>query len=396
MRQRHLQQHLERLARQYPVITLTGPRQSGKTTLCKLTFPDKHYVSLEDRDKRAYAISDPRAFLREYAGGAIIDEIQYAPDLTSYIQGVVDADHTPGRFILTGSQNLAISHTVSQSLAGRTAVLTLLPFAIGEIDDLVAARSADDLMLHGFYPRIYDHNLNPTEALNAYLATYVDRDVRQLKSIHDLELFHGFLKLCAGRTAQTLNYTAIGNETGVSHTTVQQWLSILQATYIVKLVPPYFKNFNKRVVRSPKLYFYDVGFAALLLGIHETIHMSRDPLRGALFENMMMMDFIKNRLNAAVPDDIYFFRDSRGNEVDLIVPHRGQVVPMEIKAAATFNTLFLKGLQYFTETCKDPVGKPVIIYGGDHTEHRTAVDIVSYRDAYTYYQQRYSHQVPVS
>lgn len=390
MKERHLKSHLIRLSKQYPVVTLTGPRQSGKTTLCKMSFPKMKYVSLENPDKREYAITDPRGFLQEYRDGVIIDEIQKAPELPSYIQGIVDENNKNGLFILTGSQNLALTQTVSQSLAGRTATLTLLPFSTGEIEDVIQTKTIDELLVNGFYPRIYDHNLNPTEALQSYLDTYVDRDVRQLKNIHDIHLFHKFLKLCAGRAGQIVNLSALGNEVGISHTMVRQWLSILEATYIITLLPPYFKNFSKRVIKTPKLYFYDVGLASLLLGIHEPAQMSRDPLRGSLFENMVIIDFLKNRFNTSKPNDLYYFRDSKGNEVDLLLSHKGKLIPIEIKSASTFSPSFLKGIRYFEETSRDPLDKPVIIYGNNQMEKRSKVDIIPYKNIYQYYQKRFS------
>ncbi|MFP4226818.1 MAG: ATP-binding protein, partial [Desulfobacterales bacterium] len=281
---------LQRLAGQYPVITMTGPRQSGKTTLCRTAFAYKPYVNLEAPDIRQFARDDPRGFLAQYPDGAVLDEIQRAPDLVSYIQPLVDEDQREGRFIMTGSQQFEVSDTVNQSLAGRTALVKLLPFSLEELQSAIKLPDIDSLILHGFYPRIWDKQLDPTQALGDYFETYIERDLRQLATIKDLNLFERFIRLCAGRIGQLLNLSSLANDAGVSHTTAGNWISILEASYILFLLPPYHRNISKRLVKSPKLYFYDVGLAAFLLGIENARQISRDPLRGNLFENMVIVE----------------------------------------------------------------------------------------------------------
>ena len=255
MIKRHVEQKLLKFLKQYPVLMLTGPRQSGKTTLCKMALPDKPYVSLESPDNREYALSDPKGFLSEYPKGVIIDEAQHAPELFSYIQGIVDEKKKNGMFVLTGSQNFQLLNKVNQSLAGRTAILKLLPFSIREIKPIIKKMSLNEVLLSGFYPRIYDEKLEPQHALSFYFETYVERDVRSLLNVKDLSSFQKFVRLCAGRVGQLLNLSSLGNEAGVSHTTAREWLSLLEASYIVFLLPPHYKNYNKRITKAPKLYF---------------------------------------------------------------------------------------------------------------------------------------------
>ncbi|HNV72271.1 MAG TPA: ATP-binding protein, partial [Candidatus Ozemobacteraceae bacterium] len=319
MIKREMEAELKLLARQFPVVTVTGPRQSGKTTLCRKVFPKKTYVSLENHDLREFAVQDPRGFLRSVSDGAILDEIQRAPQLTSYIQTLVDESPTPGRFILPGSQQFEVSQTVSQSLAGRTALLKLLPFSQAELGARRIPDDLDHLLLTGFYPRIHDRGLEPTKALADYFETYVERDLRQLIQLRDLHLFEKFVKLCAGRVGQLLNLNSLAADTGISHTTARAWISLLEASYIVFLLPPWFRNVSRRLVKSPKLYFIDVGLAAMLLGIETTDQMSRDPLRGHLFENFVIMEALKHRYNRGQRSNLSFFRDATGNEVDLIL-----------------------------------------------------------------------------
>jgi predicted AAA+ superfamily ATPase len=375
-----MQQKLLSLSQQYPIVTITGPRQSGKTTLCKMVFPDMPYCSVEDLDTREFATIDPRGFLAQFPNGAIIDEIQRTPDLPSYIQGIVDEKQKNGLFILTGSQNFELAHTVAQSLAGRTALLKLLPFSMQEIETDLTRMSLDELMLTGFYPRIYDQHLAPTEALGFLYETYVERDVRALSNVHNLSLFQKFVKLCAGRVGQLLNLSGLGNEVGISHTTARQWLSLLEASYIVYLLQPHHKNYNKRITKSPKLYFCDVGMAAFLLGIQNEQQMSRDPLRGSLFENMIVMEFIKHMLNEAQQPLASFFRDSSGNEVDLILQVGRSLVPIEIKAGQTIAGDFFKGLEYFKRVTKDPLAGRAVVYGGKEKQQRNDIVVSPYFD----------------
>jgi predicted AAA+ superfamily ATPase len=363
----------EQLAGQYPVVTLTGPRQSGKTTLARTVFPDKAYVSLEDPDQRLFATDDPRGFLAAHIHGAIIDEIQRVPHLPSYLQGMVDTDPTPGRFILTGSQQFELMNQVAQSLAGRTALLRLLPFTLAEVCriDSAAPAGLPETLLKGFYPRIHDQGLDPSRALADYFATYIERDLRQLAAVHDLQRFERFVRLCAGRVGQVLNLSSLGNDAGVSHATASAWISLLQTSYIVHLLPPWFTNTGKRLVKSPKLYFYDVGLASWLLGLRTPEQVARDPLWGALFENFIVMEAMKDRLNQGESAEMYFYRDSDGNEVDLLLPLGGRMHAMEIKAGATINPDYFKGLKRFAANFPAAMAGGSVMYGGTAGQARS-------------------------
>lgn len=374
---------LRQLASQYPVITLTGPRQSGKTTLAKSLFPQKPYVTLENPDTRRFATDDPRGFLSNYAQGAILDEIQRVPELPSYIQGMVDADSKPGRFILTGSQQFELMTQITQSLAGRTAVLRLLPFTLAEVRRLKGDVKPPDLaqtMLDGFYPRIHDKSLNPSQALADYFATYVERDLRQLTAVHDLQRFERFVRLCAGRTGQLLNLDSLGNDAGVSHATARAWIDLLQTSYIVHLLPPWFTNSGKRLIKSPKLYFYDVGLACWLLGLRTSEQVSRDPLWGSLFENFIIMEALKDRLNVGESAEMYFYRDSEGNEVDLLLPTGGKLHAIEIKAGATVNPDYFKGLKTFATHHPRVVAGGGVVFGGTQSQGRSDWPVHSWLD----------------
>ena len=381
MIERNITPVLQHLASQYPVVTLTGPRQSGKTTLAKSLFFDKPYVTLEDPDTRLYAADDPRGFLAQYAEGAILDEIQRAPELASYLQGIVDADPRPGRFILTGSHQFELMTQVSQSLAGRTAVLRLLPFTLGEVRRLSGDVTSPDLaqtLLTGFYPRIHDKGLNPSQALADYFATYVQRDLRQLAAVQDLHRFERFVRLCAGRTGQLLNLSSLGNDVGVSHATARAWIDLLQSSYIVHLLPPWFTNAGKRLVKAPKLYFVDVGLACWLLGLRSAEQAARDPLWGSLFENFVIMEAMKDRLNAGETAEMYFYRDSEGNEVDLLLPTGGKMHAIEIKAGATVNSDYFKGLKTFAAHQPAAFASGCVMFGGSQGQSRSDWPVYSW------------------
>jgi len=373
MIERNIKPWLQQLAMQYPVITLTGPRQSGKTTLAKSLFGEKPYLTLEDPDIRRFATDDPRGFLAQYPQGAIFDEIQRAPELASYLQGMVDADPQPGRFILTGSHQFELMTQVSQSLAGRTAVLRLLPFTLAEVQRIQVANAPNlaQTVLTGFYPRIHDKGLNPSQALADYFATYVERDLRQLAAVHDLQRFERFVRLCAGRTGQLLNLNSLGNDAGVSHVTARAWVDLLQTSYIVHLLPPWFTNSGKRLVKAPKLYFYDVGLACWLLGLRTPEQVTRDPLWGSLFENFIIMEAMKDRLNAGESVEMYFYRDSEGNEVDLLLPAGGKMHAIEIKAGATVNPDYFKGLKTFAAHHPQVVAGGSVVFGGIQGQNRS-------------------------
>lgn len=302
---RTLEAVLRDRAVQYPVVTLTGPRQSGKTTLCRAAFPQKPYINLESPDVREFARTDPRGFLASYPDGAILDEIQRAPELPSYLQPIIDDSNEPGRFILTGSQQFEVMTNISQSLAGRTALLKLLPLSIEELSNANIRLKIDELLLTGFYPRIYDAGLKPSQALGDYVETYVERDIRQLISIKDLALFEKFVRVCAGRVGQLLNLQSLGSDVGISHTTARSWLTLLQAGYVVFLLQPWHTNIAKRQIKSPKLYFYDVGLASWLLGAEDERHIKYHPLRGNLFENLVIMEALKHRYHRGERSNLY-------------------------------------------------------------------------------------------
>jgi predicted AAA+ superfamily ATPase len=360
---RELGAELKTLSDKYPVITITGPRQSGKTTLCRMIFDELPYSNLEDPDLRNYAQTDPRGFLEGIPAGGIIDEFQRVPELASYIQGIVDAPEFSGTFVLTGSRNLAVRNTVNQSLAGRTALACLLPFSINEISSHWGGLGMDDYLYRGAFPRIYDLNLDPTRALADYVGTYLERDVRQLSMIKDLSLFQKFVGLCSGRIGQLLNLESLGNDTGIAQSTAREWLSLLEASYIAFRLPPFHANISKRLIKSPKLYFYDVGLVCYLLGITDPRQLATHPLRGAIYENLVILEVMKYFLNRGPSRKLFFYRDSNGNEVDLVIPRGQAFVPIEIKAAATVNGSFFKGLTQFASAVSS-AADPVLVHGG--------------------------------
>jgi len=368
---RNIEPVLLDLAKKYPVVTITGPRQSGKTTLCRKMFSGLKYVNLEAPDIRMFAKEDPRGFLASNSGGVILDEIQRAPALLSYIQTMVDLDNRPGQFILTGSQQFEVMNTISQSLAGRTALLKLLPLSLSELNQ-PHPPDIDRLMITGFYPRIHDQQLNPSQALGDYLETYVERDLRQLAMLKDLSLFEKFLKLCAGRVGQVLNLQSLGNDVGVSHSTARIWVTLLEASYIIFILQPWHANISKRLIKSPKLYFYDVGLAAFLLGLENEAQVSRDPLRGNLFENIVIIEALKQRFNRGLRSNLFFYRESNGNEVDLVAETGRELLAVEIKSGATVNPDFFKGLLLFKKAVGSSyIIKGGIIYGGSETQQRS-------------------------
>ena len=377
---RTLEKKLRESAKQYPVVLITGPRQSGKTTLCRKIFQKKHYVSFENPDTREFAQNDPKGLLERHPEGAIFDEIQRVPALLSYIQGIVDERGENGLYILTGSQNILLLKSVQQSLAGRVAILKLLPFSYQEAGLFVDEFSLDKVIYTGGFPRIFDQKLNPTEAMRNYVESYLERDVRQIINVRNLSSFQRFLKLCAGRVGQVLNLSSIGNDTGITHTTAREWLSVLEAGYIVYLLPAYYRNFNKRIIKSPKLYFYDTGLAAYLLGIEEFQHVSRDPLRGGLFENFVVIELVKYLLARGHQVPLYYFRDNLGNEIDLIWERARKVIGIEIKAGQTINSDWFKGQEYLKKIMGNDVSALALVYGGKESQKRAGVDIFSYRE----------------
>lgn len=369
-----------RLAKGFPVIAITGPRQSGKTTLARNAFPDKPYLTLEDPDTRLLAESDPRGLLSRYPEGLIIDEAQRAPEIFSYLQGFVDAQLEPGKYVLTGSQQFGLLSGISQSLAGRVGLVQLLPFAMDELD--AAGRlpdNADRLLLTGMYPPLYDRDLAPSDWFPAYVNTYIERDVRQLINVRDLSAFQRFVRMCAARTGQLLNLSSLAVDCGITHNTAAAWISVLEASYIIFLLRPHFTNFNKRLVKTPKLYFLDTGLAAWLLGIRELAQLAFHAQRGALFENLVITEFLKGRFNRGEPADLYFWRDSKGLEVDLLVDGDSGQRPVEIKSGQTIATDFLTALRKWCELSGTPERPALLVYGGDKELANGNVSIVPWR-----------------
>ena len=323
---------ITRLARGYPVVTITGPRQSGKTTLARASFPDKNYASLEDPDNREFAEEDPGGFLARFPDGAILGEVHRCPELFSWLQGVVDTDGRMGLFVLTGSQQFGLLSGVTQSLAGRVGRVQLLPFSLSEITSAgLAPESLDEMLFNGLYPPIYDRHVAPVHWYADYVATYIERDVRQMVNVRDLSTFQRFLRLCAGRNGQLLNLSALANDCGISHNTARAWLSVLEASYIIYVLQPHHRNFRKRMVKTPKLYFLDTGLAAWLLGIQSKDQISIHSMRGALFEGWVLQELLKARYNHALVSNLYFWRDNTGNEIDILLENGERLRPIEIK-----------------------------------------------------------------
>ena len=369
-----------KLAKGFPILALTGPRQSGKTTLARALFPDRAYVTLEDPEQKEFARHDPRGFLARFDEGAIIDEAQRCPDLFSYLQGLVDDRRRMGDFILTGSQQFELRSGISQSLAGRVGLVQLLPFSMPELAG--AGRLADrldDLLWRGGYPPLYDRPLTPDLWFPNYVATYLERDVRQLLAVRDLDLFQRFIKLCAARTGQLLNLSSLATDCGISHVTAREWLNVLEASYLVMRLPPYFRNFGKRLVKTPKLYFLDAGLAAWLLGIRDAETLNTHAQRGALFETLVVSEFVKRRYNAAQPADLYFWRDNVGHEVDLLFEAGQGLQAVEIKSGATFAGDWLNAVRKWQEIAGDSALLPWVVYGGDQGYQRQGTKIMAWK-----------------
>ena len=362
---RQLSDKLRQAAQKMPVISLTGPRQSGKTTLTRAAFPNHAYVNLENPATRRLALENPVGFLDQFAAGVIIDEAQYAPELFSYIQVRVDERQQNGNYVLTGSQNFLFMEKISQSLAGRVAIFHLLPFSLTElVGTPYAVENPFEYIFRGSFPRVYDQDV-PTEIFYpAYIQTYLERDVRQLQNIGDFYAFERFLHLCAGHVGQLMNQSNLANDAGVSHTTIGRWLSVLQTSFITFALPPYFRNFNKRVVKTPKLYFYDTGVACSLLGIRSTAELEQHFARGALFENFVIVETMKQFYHRGLRAPIFFWRDSTGNEVDMLVEVGGQLFPVEIKSSQTLNSAFFKNLQFFNQLSGNAPAQAHLIYAG--------------------------------
>lgn len=370
MIERQVTPHLLRLFGQYPIVTVTGPRQSGKTTLCRSVFSHLAYANLEDPEVREFAESDPRRFLAQFSTGAVLDEIQRVPDLLSYLQVMVDEDRRNGQFVLTGSEQFGLTSTVSQSLAGRTALLRLLPFTLAECRLAGASNVVDEILYSGCYPRIHDQELNPTQALADYLVTYVERDAQRIGGIRDLAAFRRFIRLCAGRVGQLLNLSSLGADVGISQPTAREWLGVLEASDIVFRLPPYHANIRKRLTKAPKLYFVDVGLASYLVGIRNSEQLAAHPLRGLLFENAAVSEAVKHSHNHASHAELSFFRTSDGLECDLLYPTRAGLAAVEIKSGATLTSAWFAGLRRIGRTVPG-VSSAIIVYGGDQLQERS-------------------------
>jgi len=380
MIKRALSNKLKKLSLKFPVVSVIGPRQSGKTTLVKSIFPDKTYVNLENIDTREFALNDPRGFLATYSKGAVIDEAQRAPTLFSYLQAFVDQKPKAGLFILTGSQNILLQENISQTLAGRTAILKLLPFSFSELQNTeYEPKSAEEYIFKGSYPRIYDKKIRPQDWYPNYIQTYIERDVRLLKNISDLNTFQKFTRLCAGRTGQVLNLLSLGNDCGITHNTAKSWISVLESTYIIFLLKPYYKNFNKRMIKMPKLYFYDTGLACSLLGIQEKRHLTTHYSYGSLFESFVLSEIIKMQLNRGIDPHSYFWKDRTGNEVDCVIENNGSLSAIEIKSSATVTDNFFNGLSYWKRAAKAKI-KPYVIYNGKERQKRPSAEVINWRE----------------
>lgn len=369
------------LAKEFKAIAIVGPRQSGKTTLARHVFPNKPYVSLENPDIRQFATDDPRGFLEQYPKGAVFDEAQRVPELFSYLQQILDENPEKGQFILTGSNNFLLQENISQSLAGRIAYLYLLPFSIEEtVAAIGKLQTVEDAIYKGGYPPIYDGPIEPERWLPNYIRTYVERDVRQIKNINNLNIFERFMKLCAGRTGQLLNMNSLAIESGVDSKTIASWLSVLESSFIIHLLKPHHQNFNKRLVKMPKLYFYDTGLVCSLLGITKASQLNLHPLKGSLFENLVIGELVKERFNKNLPLNLYFWRDSTGNEMDIVIDEGTTLYPIEIKAGKTITSDYFKNFQFWNKITGTDKGS--VIYAGDTPQKRSnGINVIPWRSS---------------
>lgn len=381
--QREIVGAMKQMAGKYPIIALTGPRQSGKTTLLKAMFPDYRYVNLENPDTRNFAETDPRSFLKQYDKYVIFDEVQRVPHLFSYIQSVVDDSGLMGQFVFSGSQNFHLMRNITQSLAGRVAIFRLFPFDFQELENAGMLQAEyTEYLIKGFYPAIYDRGIKPSDFYPNYIETYIQRDVSELVAIQDMSLFRKFLALCATRAGQVLNMSNLANECGISSPTVKAWLSALENSYIVFLLQPYHKNFSKRVVKSPKLYFYDTGLLSNLLKINDISKINSQSVKGALFENMMVAQYVK-RIHHKNEKQIepWFWRDSEGNEVDLLLEKPQQTEILEIKATQTIMPNLFKGIGYYAALETGTELAKTLVYGGNEKQNRAVAQIVPWNEA---------------
>ena len=367
---------IQSFLRGFPIVTITGPRQSGKTTLARTIFSHKPYISLEEPDVRQLALDDPRAFLDRLPDGGILDEVQRAPELLSYLQTRVDNDGRMGLFLLTGSQQFGLMSGITQSLAGRTAFIELMPFSINELDN--AGRLAshlDEMLFTGGYPPLYDRELSPRMWFPAYVTAYLERDIRQLLNIQDLDTFQRFVRLCAGRSGQMVNLSSLANDCGITHNTAKSWISVLEASYILFQLRPHYANFNKRLIKSPKIYFYDTGLLCWLIGIQESNQLTTHPLRGSIFETFVISELVKSKLNRGETPAFHFWRDSNGNEIDVIADIGTKLMPIEVKSGQTINRDFFTGLERWMALAGDHTTSPTLVYGGTEKHIRKGIRV---------------------
>lgn len=377
---REAENTLKKLAQQFRAVALVGPRQCGKSTLAKAVFPDRPYVSLENPEVRQRALDDPKGFLHSFPHGAVVDEAHRVPELFNYLQQLLDETRERGLFILTGSNNFLMLEKITQSLAGRIGYLDLTPFSLRELFSIPKyPQTSNEVLWRGGYPAVTFEKVDPHLWFPSYVRTYVERDVRQIKNITDLTAFQRLLFLCAGRVGQQLNLSNVAIECGVDHKTVRSWMSVLQASYVIYLLPPFYQNFSKRVVKSPKLYFYDTGLVCYLLGIESPGALSSHAARGAIFENMIVTEVLKSRLNAALRSDLYFWRDASGHEIDLVMDRGQRLWAFEIKSGMTFQKDQIKGLRYWYKTTGHREG--AVIYGGDESYSTPEARIIGWREA---------------
>jgi len=372
---------IRHLATGYPVVAVTGPRQSGKTTLVRTMFVDRPYVSLEDLDERDFAVRDPRRFLARFPDGAVLDEVQRAPDLFSYLQGRVDEDGRQGLFILTGSQQFDLLSSITQTLAGRVALVPLLPFTLSELQQVEQAPDTlESLLFTGLYPPVHDRGLDPGIWYGNYIRTYIEREVRQMIQVRDLSAFQRFIRMCAARTGKLLNLSGLAADCGITHNTARAWLSVLEASYIVHLLQPHHQNFNKRLIKTPKLYFYDPGLAAWLLGIQNSDQLVTHPQRGALFETWVLSELLKARFNRALASNLYFWQDRSGEEVDVLVEQGATLIPVEVKSGQTVVSDFFDNLASWKKIAGEKGGRPWLVYGGNRRQSREIAEVLPWRE----------------
>lgn len=383
MIKRDAEESLKRLAEGFPAVSVIGPRQSGKTTLVRSVFPHKPYVLLEDPDTRAFAEEDPRSFLAQFeVTGVIIDEVQRVPALFSYLQGILDRFNRPGHVILTGSQNFLLMESISQSLAGRVGIIRLLPLSMRElVREGVAIRPYEDCLYRGFFPRLYSSTLEPADFYSSYIQTYLERDLRQLKQVQSLSTFQTFMKMCAFRNGQIVNYSSLAQDCGITHNTAKEWLSLLETSCIIVLIRSHHKNFNKRLVKMPKLCFTDPGLAAHLAGISNPDNLCYHSLKGGLFESLIVAEFLKYRFNKAKESNLYFWRDQHGHEIDCLIEYQGRdLIPVEIKAGRTANKDYFKEITYWNALSGNTPDRSFVVYGGDQSQQRSAGRLIGYEN----------------